>query len=357
MSLSDGSNASERSVLIELNDNFRCMEDGSIADSDGRGWMVWNLVDFHRWWLAFETFSGVPLGRKLLNAAADEEEYSFLSSSFFEVGWFRKSSRQRTKLSLRWKMMGWGSYDLANSAVSSNLIGPLCSGFALAASENITRTRLKVQWSQTTNNQINLDLEKAQRSFTPAPSSPVLCWDSDGIPDAIFSPLDLDLQTVQNGWTHAGERCCLLPSGVFSRFFETMMAQGIQLRPSWLDCWEFGSGINSQSQIPLILSAMAVNELVSQSEQPIYIQDLESWNQLADAYLKPFGFGKPVQLRSLDGQGGIEFDLKPCPQLPLLVGYLYSFWQRGHGRRAKVHIQSKGNVWSVKIISLLSYTE
>lgn len=247
--------------------------------------------------------------------------------------------------------------DLANSAVSSNLIGPLCSGFALAASENITRTRLKVQWSQTTNNQINLDLEKAQRSFTPAPSSPVLCWDSDGIPDAIFSPLDLDLQTVQNGWTHAGERCCLLPSGVFSRFFETMMAQGIQLRPSWLECWEFGSGINSQSQIPLILSAMAVNELVSQSEQPIYIQDLESWNQLADAYLKPFGFGKPVQLRSLDGQGGIEFDLKPCPQLPLLVGYLYSFWQRGHGRRAKVHIQSKGNVWSVKIISLLSYTE
>jgi hypothetical protein len=357
MPLDDKSKESERSVLIRIRDNFQCMNDGSISDSNGNGWMVWNLVDFHRWWLAFETFSGAPLGRKLLNAAADEEEYFLLNNSFFEVGWFRKSSRQRTKLSQRWEVMGWGSFDLTKSVVYSHLMGPLCSGFALAASENISHKRKKVQWSQTTNNQIHLDLVDVQRIFTPAPSSPTLCWDSPSNNETIGSPLHLDLQTVQHGWTHAGERCCLLPSGLFSRFFETMVAQGIQLRPSWLESWDFDGGINSQLQVPLILSAMAVNELVSQSEQPIYIQDLDSWNQLGDAYLKPFGFGKPVQLRSLDAQGGIEFELKPCPQFPLLVGYLYSFWQRGHGRRAKVHVQSKGQNWSVKITSLLSYVE
>jgi hypothetical protein len=147
----------------------------------------------------------------------------------------------------------------------------------------------------------------------------------------------------------------MLANGIFARFFETLTMQGIQLRPDWLECWKFPEIFDKRSQVPLVLCTLAVNQLVSESEQPIYIQDVQSWNQLCDAYLVPFGLGKPLQINSLDEQGGVEFLLAPCSQWPLLVGYLFSFWQRGFGRRAKVEIQQNDGNWSVKISSLLSY--
>ena len=355
MSVDDEPNHSGEFVLSNLKDYFRCADDGSVRDPEGHMWMMWNLVDFHRWWLAIETFSGVPLGRKLLNAAADQEEYFLTTTSILDVAWFRKKHRQNTALANRWNLMGWGSFDLDTSLLTSNLIAPLCSGFALAAKENISQSRYKIQWQQLSNNSIRLELEPMERRFSAAPASPVLCWDSPSPPSISSFAFDLDLQTVSNGWTHAGERSTMLANGIFARFFETLTMQGIQLRPDWLECWKFPEIFDKRSQVPLVLCTLAVNQLVSESEQPIYIQDVQSWNQLCDAYLVPFGLGKPLQINSLDEQGGVEFLLSPCSQWPLLVGYLFSFWQRGFGRRAKVEIQQNDGNWSVKISSLLSY--
>lgn len=357
MSVGDETKHSAESVLSLLQEHFYCATDGSIRDSEGHGWMVWNLVDFHRWWLAVETFSGVPLGRKLLNAAADQEEYFLTTNSILDGGWFRKKRRQNTALSNRWNLMGWGFFDLDTSLLTSNLMAPLCSGFALAATENISQSRSKIQWQQLSNNTIRLEFESIERQFSAAPASPVLCWDSSSPPNASSSSFNLDLQTVSNGWTHAGERSSMLANGIFARFFETLTMQGIQLRPDWLECWKFPDSIDTRSQVPLVLCTLAVNQLVSESEQPIYIQDVRSWDQLIDAYLVPFGFGKPLQISPLDEQGGVEFLLPPSSQWPLLVGYLFSFWQRGFGRRARVEIQLKNENWSVQISSLLSYTD
>lgn len=357
MSDADEQNHSAETVLSGLKQHFHCVSDGSVRDSEGNGWMVWNLVDFHRWWLALEAFSGIPLGRKLLNAAADQEEYLLGTHSILDVGWFRKKHRQSTAIAGRWRLMGWGSFDLDTSLVTSNLMAPLCSGFALAAREKISQSRYKIQWHQLSNNTIRLEIESLERRFSAAPASPVLCWDSLSLPNFSSSPFDLDLETVSHGWTHAGERCTMLSNGIFARFFETLTMQGIPLKPDWIECWEFPECIDTRLQVPIVLCTLAVDQLVSQSDQPIYIQDVQSWNQLCDAYLVPYGFGKPHQINSLDEQGGVEFLLHPCPQWPLLVGYLFSFWQRGFGRRAKVQIRQKGENWSVKISSLLSYVE
>ena len=90
------------SWLSSIRDDFHCVSDGSVRDSTGQAWMIWNIVDFHRWWHALETNAGVPLGRKLMHAAADQEEYSFNQSSFLETGWFMKKKRLMTSLSHRW---------------------------------------------------------------------------------------------------------------------------------------------------------------------------------------------------------------------------------------------------------------
>ncbi|MCH1423039.1 MAG: hypothetical protein L7U62_06080 [Candidatus Poseidoniaceae archaeon] len=350
-------NATSEHVLRLLKDSFHLTENGLILDNDEQGWFVWNVTDFHRWWLSIETNTGLPLGRKLLNAAADHEEFLLSKGSTLDVGWFRSRRKQQAAIHKRWLLHGWGSFDIATSLITSSVFAPLCSGFSLATRELLDAKRLRVQWRQFSNSQIQLELEDAQRAFIPAPDPPEFIWNTAKPKVKIQNELELDLEVVSNGWAHAGERCCMIPVGVFTRFFESLSSQGIQLRPQWLDCWEFGAEFTDTVRAPLILTALAVDEMVSRGEQPIYIQGVESWKTLCAAYLKPFGFGLPLRIQESDRSGGVVFTLESCSQFPMLVGYLFSFWQRAHGRKAKISIQSEGTNWSVTITSLLSYVE
>jgi len=346
------------SWLSSIRDDFHCVSDGSVRDSTGQAWMIWNIVDFHRWWHALETNAGVPLGRKLMHAAADQEEYSFNQSSFLETGWFMKKKRLMTSLSHRWSQLGWGEYEFASSCVFSHLLAPVCSGFALATVEGMTSKRHKIQWNQVSNVQIQLGFDEDNRSISQAPPPPQYLWDTDpSKPSFDGEAVQLDLKSVEHGWTHSGERTCFLPSGLFQRLFDSVKMQGVVLRPEILASWEFPDQIDSPTRIPFILTSLAVEAVVSQSERPIYIQDDESWRQLTEAYLRPFGLGTFLRSSSLDEQGGIEFELLPSPILPFTVAYLIAFWQRGFGRKAKVKIELKNENWSLQLTSLLSYSQ
>jgi len=358
MAAVEDSSSASSSLLSSIQERFHRSNDGSIRDSSGQAWMVWNLIDFHRWWHAFETNAGVPLGRKLMHAAADQEEYSFNQSSLLQIGWFMKKKRLINSLSIRWSQMGWGEYEFGTMRVFSHLLAPICSGFALAAVEGMTSVRRKIQWHQVSNVQIQLEFDEDSRSISQAPPPPQFIWDSDSttLPFTDGTAVQLDLLSVEYGWTHLGERTCFLPSGLFQRLFQSVKMQGLVLRPEILDAWEFPEHIESSAWIPLILTSLAVEEVISQSERPIYIQDNESWKKLIEVYLQPFGFGSSLRMTDLDEQGGIEFELLPSPILPFTVAYLIAFWQRGFGRRAKVKIEIKNENWSLQLTSLLSYS-
>ena len=346
------------SLLLSLQDHFHCANDGTIRDSSEQAWMVWNMVDFNRWWHALETESGVPLGRKIMHAAADQEEYFFKSSALLQTGWFMKKKRNISSLSRRWARLGWGKYEFNSSRVFSYLLAPVCSGFALAAAEAMASVRRKVQWHNVSNIQIQLEFEDDSRTISQAPPPPQFHWDSGSTPSLFLDgkPVQLDLQSAEYGWTHSGERACFLPSGLFQRLFEHVKLQGLILPPQLLEAWNFCEQIDSSSHTPLILTSLAVEEVISQSERPIYIQDLESWDQLVEAYLLPFGFGTFLRSTSLDDQGGVEFELPSSSIFPFTVAYLLAFWQRGFGRKASVKIEQKNGNWSLQLTSLLSYT-
>jgi hypothetical protein len=358
MAAVEDSSSASSSLLLSIQERFKCGTDGSIRDSSGQAWMVWNIVDFHRWWHVFETNSGVPLGRKLMHAAADQEEYSFNQSSFLQIGWLMKKKRLMNSLSTRWTQMGWGECEFGSTRIFSHLLAPVCSGFALAAVECMTSKRRKIQWHQVSNVQIQLEFDEDIRSISQAPPPAQFHWDSDSKSPSFFDGkvVQLDLKSVDHGWTHSGERTCFLPSGLFQRLFESVKIQGLVLRPEILDAWEFPEHIESSTWVPFILTSLAVDEVISQSERPIYIQDNESWNQLVEVYLRPFGLGTFLGTTSLDEQGGIEFELLPSPILPFTVAYLIAFWQRGFGRKAKVKIELKDGNWSLQLTSLLSYS-
>ncbi|MBP77745.1 MAG: hypothetical protein CL926_00565 [Deltaproteobacteria bacterium] len=357
MSSEDEPNSSTQ-ILASIQKEFTCMGDGSIRDSFGHSFSVWRVTDFHRWWLAFESHAGVPLGRKLMNAATDQEEYFLNESSLFDIGWLMKKKRIKSILNQRWKQMGWGQFSVSNQTAFSHVVAPLCSGFALATLEAVKSHRLKVQWRQISNVQIQLDTDADLRSISPAPQPPIFDWDSNSrvVSSQQQHPISLDFQANEHGWSHAGEQCFFLPIGVLSRLFESVNMQGLQLSPELLEHWEFPEQFNPAHVASLILTSLAMNDVVSQSERPIYIQDLNSWNQLVEAYLKPLGFGSFASVHALDDQGGVEFELLPSPLLPITTGFLVAFWQRGIGRKAKVKMVMKNGNWSVQITSFLAYT-
>jgi len=358
MPASEESNSASSSLLSSIQDEFQCADDGSIRDSLGQAWMIWNIVDFHRWWHAFETNAGVPLGRKLMHAAADQEEYSFNQSTLLQTGWFMKKKRRIARLSTRWSQMGWGEYNVGESRIFTHLLAPVCSGFALAAVEGMASKRRKIQWHEISNVQIQLEFNEDNRTISQAPPPPQFHWDSDHTTPSFMDgkAVQIDLQSAEYGWTHSGERTCFLPSGLFQRLFEYVKLQGLVIRPKILEAWELPEHIESSTWIPLILASLAVEEVISHSERPIYIQDDESWNQLAEAYLLPFGLGTFLSSTSLDEQGGIEFVLPSSPLLPFTAAYLIAFWQRGFGKRARVKVEQRNGNWSLKLTSLLSYS-
>ena len=54
---------------------------GHIFDSDGNHLLLWKAMEFESWWIHFEKIIGVPMGRKLVNAATDEEEFHIMNNN------------------------------------------------------------------------------------------------------------------------------------------------------------------------------------------------------------------------------------------------------------------------------------
>ena len=355
MPSSNNSITESENLYSNLKLEFHSASDGSIRDKTNQSWMVWNVNDFQRWWNSLETLADVPLGRKLMNCSADQEEFLLVERSLFDVGWLMRKKRQKDILNQRWKLLGWGEFDISNSRISSSLLAPLCGGFALAANEKITSLRKRIQWRQLSNHHIQLEFEQSPNTLDTSPPPPHFFWNIDAITPTLEGDLELDLEQLDFGWTHAGERSCLLPSGLFTRLFESLSFQGILPKPEWSDKWTFPDNISSSHCVSFILIALSVDQMVSLSERPVYIQDVHSWQLLSDAYLQPFGFGKLNLCSSLDKNGGVEFEIPPSPHFPFLVGFLVAYWQRGYCRMAKVSLSKLGHVWKVQIRSLLSY--
>ena len=64
--------------------------DGLILDKQGHCWYRWRSDGLEAWWRIFEEIIDAPMGRKLANAACDEEEGLLNSGELDITGFFRK---------------------------------------------------------------------------------------------------------------------------------------------------------------------------------------------------------------------------------------------------------------------------
>tara|TARA_B100001093_G_scaffold2499_3_gene2488 strand:- start:29714 stop:30790 length:1077 start_codon:yes stop_codon:yes gene_type:complete len=345
------------SLLHTLQSNFTVHADGSIRDENGGSWLVWTAADFQHWWLALETHLGVPMGRKLMNAAADEEEWMFNKYSLFRVNGLFKKRKQQALLSQRWHLLGWGKLSLANDTITSNLMAPITAGLALAALEKVHLSRIKLQWKQVSPTQTLLELEPDTRQLAPVRDPRVFEWQNPSqqhINDRI-SPIELDIEVRELGWANAGEASVLLPVGFFSRIFEAISTQLPLLAPSRIESFHFSESMQDSSTHVVSATCLAIEDLLAKSERPVYIQDIQSWRALCDAYMIPFGLGTYERISATDEHGGVLFQLKSSSHLPLTVAWLIALWQRGHGKKAKSSLVQQGSGWSLEVSSLLNY--
>jgi hypothetical protein len=123
--------------------------DGCIMDSTGRPWILWKTTDLYAWWRAFEASSRTPLGRKFMNACADQEEYFLTQRAVLDVGWFRRSKRQQEAIDSRWNMYGWGTFNVTGESAQTLLFAPVAAGFALAIQRAFSATTIQIRMATT----------------------------------------------------------------------------------------------------------------------------------------------------------------------------------------------------------------
>ena len=101
-------------------------------------------MEFESWWIHFEKIIGVPMGRKLVNAATDEEEFHIMNNNLFECGsLLQKISSEKGIIAARWLQYGWGELQIDDEQILTPTIAPFTVGVALAAIEYCRGSRFK----------------------------------------------------------------------------------------------------------------------------------------------------------------------------------------------------------------------
>ena len=353
--MDDSSSHFSHALVNELTDEFH-MLNGRIIDGYGGSWIVWKTTDLYAWWHAFEATCQTPLGRKLMNACADQEEFLLRRSGLLSGGRFLKKRRQNAFIDARWKRYGWGVIESKHQTSNSLVFAPIISGFALATKEQINAQRYKLEWRQTGQRLIQFDWTEDASTLPPAPEPPSLPWGSTaklGLDQVqVFS----DFTWANEGWSISGESVCLLPMDAFSRLFHTCRAFQHSLTTEQVEAWSTPDFTSGDRTVFLMISA-SMTQLVNGSEQPIYIENTASWASLTSHYLKPFGWGVPISIESLDTEHGVRFELEDSPVLPFLTGWLVAMWERAHGRTVKFNLTKQTETWVLEVDSRLNYIE
>jgi len=348
-----GLSAQNQAVLSLLKDEFN-FQNGFIMDMNGRPWIMWHTTDLYAWWHSFEEQCQTPLGRKLMNACADQEEFFLHRQGTLSKGWWRRKKTQQEAIDARWSKYGWGSLSIEKETATSLLFAPMVGGLALAAHEAISQHRKKLQWNQVNSKMIRFDLSESSTVLPPAPEPPNLPWCSATTTGLIVPPVFEEMTVGECELYLDGESVCMFPVDAFTRLFHTCRAYQITVSLEQQEAWLTPQLTDGDRSVFLMVIA-SMSALVQQSERPIYLDGAESWTQQLHHYLGPFGWGLPVSAEAMDSPDGMRFTLQSSASLPFLVGWIVAMWERGHGKMSKFTLHREEESWTLDIESRLAY--
>ncbi|MGB1571669.1 MAG: hypothetical protein ACPH5Y_00795 [Candidatus Poseidoniaceae archaeon] len=305
-------------------------KNGLIIDNNGNQWYLWRVDGLETWWRFFEEIIDAPMGRKLANAACDEEENLLECNDLKFSGFFRKK-KAKAALEDRWKLHGWGVPNTSPPSFESAGLTPIFAGILQAEIEKINSSRYRMLWEEKSPQTTVLTLEPTSIPLTKASS--VLPLQETG------KSLLIELES---GWRIDGLGHFMLPIGMFKRL--EMACTGLvgnigeDERNSWPD---FGEGFLSL--------AIACKRLFIAGEELFLAADIDGWIDSCDAFFGFRGFSSPISGKALNTQGGIELKFETIPCLAMTAGYLAGAWVRCEGRPVKVSVIREDNFDVIKL--------
>ena len=301
--------------------NYYTTKDGLIVDLHGNCWYKWRTDGLDSWWRFFEEIIDNPMGRKLVNAACDEEEWLLNSQELDYTGFFRKK-KVRNALEERWKLNGWGIPCLNPPSFESVGLTPLFAGILQADIERINSKRYRMLWDEKSAETTILTLKE---SNVPVAASKPSCNSYEG-----GLPFQIE---IENDWRIDGIRHFLLPVGLFNRLEESCAGLVANIsedeRKSWPE-------LNDGS----LAMAIAAKKLFIAGEELFLAADEDGWIESCKAYFSSKGLSSPISAKRIDSNGGIELKFNQIPLLSMTVGFLAGAWVRCEGRPVNVAVKN-----------------
>lgn len=313
----------DNELMYKLSSNFTTAN-GMIIDSKGNSWFRWRADGLDSWWRMFEEVIDAPMGRKLANAACDEEEWLVNSGMLDFTGFFRKK-KTRNALLDRWAIHGWGIPSLNPPSFESIGLNPIFAGILQADIERINSKRYRMRWDEKSSELCILNLDESNISV---PASKCI--------GEQYGPGDNYQLEVENNWKIDGLSYHLLPSGLFKRIQESCAGLVANISSDERSAWpEIDDGF--------LALAIASKDLFIAGEEIFLAADTDGWMESCNAFFSPMGFSKPISVKELDSNGGIELTYSKVSVPAITLGLLAGAWIRSEGRPVKAGLQSSND--------------
>lgn len=326
----------DKSLMSSLEQNFST-RDGLIIDKQGYCWYRWRIDALEAWWRMFEEIIDAPMGRKLANAACDEEELLLNSGVLDHTGFFRKKKITQA-LEARWKIHGWGMPNVKPPSFDSNGLTPVFAGIFQADFERINSKRYRMRWEEKSLETCVLSLDETNLPITA--SKPT---------GKKYLPGDPYRIAVEKEWRIDGLKYHLLPMGMFERLQESCAGLVANISDDERNSWpEISDGFLS--------FAIAAKRLFIAGEEIFLAADTKGWIDSCKSYFAPRGMSVPISAVELDSNGGIELKFTEIPLLSLTAGLLAGAWVRCEGRPVKVSIRNENEFQFISLQSRYDLT-
>ena len=327
MPLVEGNNNVYDSELNRELSEYFTIDDGQIYDRSGFPWTIWRLDAIEAWWMFFEETIGLPMGRKLANAACDEEEFLTMTGELLKKGLF-KERKMRNSIVKRWRLHGWGQPIFTPYGAEDSLYVPISAGILQADIERIKSKRYRMRWEEKGSGSFRMILDHSDLPVQPS---------KQALENRIPKNGDFSFE-IESGWKIDGQRSCLLPLGLFTRLVK--FSEGIICA---IDADERNSWIGlSEGALAMAISS---KKLFIAGEEVFLAIDSEGWLESANELLRKRGIGAISKLSIIDEHGGISVEFKERPS-PFEIGLIAGAWTRCEGRPVKVNWTENVAVYS-----------
>lgn len=306
--------------------------EGVILDPNGQRLCLFGMLDFERFWSAFDAFSPAPLGRKLLYAVADAEESILLNGGFDTGSWLKRRKIKRS-VAMRNLEMGWGL--MGGGAVRFPAHDVVSVGVALAQHEHVTNQRWKVNWVQQNSDFIALEFILQDRAIPPARAVRPPNWGVVNInsTDGIAVAFDADVR--DNGFFFGQQRSFFLPVAVFYRLYAELNGRPLNLGASEEASLEVNLDENALLFRCVVLAAKRMFE---QGDFPVFVLQKDDWTGVLEQRLSKFGLGAVEVLSTeLDGDFSTSFRIR-SPLPGITTGLVVAMWERCFGQRGRATV-------------------